>query len=443
MKFKPIFVNECPNLVEFRVNYLPKDHIEKRVKRPRKKHSVVINGIKRAYRFHQRYLAQIWAFLFLAVVFLNFFWLQPISWSTFSAIFKSEYSKTAAFISVIVFGFLFFVIVEVVLGRLTYFGRINTFSRGEQKVSWYEWLKLLSVSFFIRSITPFSIGSEPYVIWWLRKRGIPLKQGSAIVSALTISWFIAQGVITWPSFIYLHIRGEWNTKENETSYYWMIAAGLIVDLISGAFVFTISYSKKVHYGFALIKYHWNNLFRIQNLVTKEFLRQKYIENTAFKSNFKRVFFNITTVKTVLVLTAQNLLLYSLYALLVLAINSQSGFKAFMDNFHIINISTTSNNFVPTPGSEGSIQFTIDKMHNLISKVQESQTQDNNGKNAEVIFLWRWFQKYQPVLLSVFFFVFIYIERLVARRSNKHRPNKNIYPGSASLYTANDSLIQFH
>lgn len=356
-----------------------------------------------------------------------------------------------------VYGTVFFLINDVFLGKWAFSIYISRTRKLREKISKVEWLKLLSITFFIRSITPFSIGSEPYIIFWLRKRGISLRQASAIVSSLTVSWLLAQAIITWPSFITL--QAQYNLvdpNKKELKYSWMVIAGLIVDIVSTLFVFTISYCKRVHYAFGLTRLKFNQIFKIKSstALTKAELRHKYLDNKSFKKEFKRVFFNQTTIKILLLFTIQNILNYSLYALLAILIleGDQQNFQSFLNSFHIINVSTTSNNFLPTPGSEGTIQLTINKMNSLVVQravtAQPAAENHNNAKEEslnKVIFLWRWFQKYKPFLCSVafmtmYFLVFKCRLAFMNKKLKEVGPHRNISPELNAWYTVTDSLV---
>lgn len=356
-----------------------------------------------------------------------------------------------------VYGTVFFLINDVFLGKWAFSIYISRTRKLREKISKVEWLKLLSITFFIRSITPFSIGSEPYIIFWLRKRGISLRQASAIVSSLTVSWLLAQAIITWPSFITLQAQHNLvDPNKKELKYSWMVIAGLIVDIVSTLFVFTISYCKRVHYAFGLTRLKFNQIFKIKSstALSKAELRHKYLDNKSFKKEFKRVFFNQTTIKILLLFTIQNILNYSLYALLAILIleGDQQNFQSFLNSFHIINVSTTSNNFLPTPGSEGTIQLTITKMNSLVGQgtvtAQPAASTQNTAKEEslnKVIFLWRWFQKYKPFLCSVafmtiYFLVFKCRLAFMNKKLKEVGPHRNISPELNAWYTVTDSLV---
>ncbi|CBZ40774.1 Predicted integral membrane protein [Mycoplasma suis KI3806] len=403
--------------------------------------SLLVIALKKLYQLNKKYFVKIWACLFILAVFLNLFYLQPIKWEQFQTIFSKDKTNSSTFIAVLVFGIFFFVINDIFLAKFSYSGRVPKIGKDGKEISALEWLKLHSISFLIRSVTPFSIGSEPYIIWWLKKRGIPLGRGASIVSSLTVSWFLAQGIITWPSFIYLHAQGNWTPNEAEHKYYWMMLLGLLVDFVSAVFVFSISYSKRVHYFFAMTKYKLNSFLKLGNSQTICDIKWKYINNKKFKKNFKRVFFNVVTFRSIIVFTIQNILNYSLFSLISAAMSGN--WDNFFNNFHIINISTTSNNFVPTPGSEGSIQFTINKMTALTSTAPANgellQSNGSPDSLSESIFLWRWSQKYQPLLLSSLFLSSYYIYFWIKSRIKQSRVKKDTYPELTSLYTVNDSL----
>ncbi|RAO95359.1 hypothetical protein DNK47_00725 [Mycoplasma wenyonii] len=420
------------------------------LRRKEKTNSNPLRAFSKLYQLNKKYFLNIWGILFLITVFLNLYFLQPIDWNKFhSVFFQNKQKGNSALTGVIVFGSLFFLINDLFLAKWAFSIYIPKNKRLKEKISKIEWLKLLSVTFFIRSITPFSIGSEPYIIFWLKKRGVSLRQSSAIVSSLTISWFLAQGIITWPSFIALQMNHNLVSPTRvDSKYSWAIVIGLIVDVVSTLFVFTISYCQWVHYAFGLIKLKLNYFFKFKNVVvlSKAELKHKYLDNKSFQRDFKRVFFNVTTIRALLVFTAQNLLNYALYALLAIVIIDDQN---FINSFHIINISTTSNNFLPTPGSEGSIQFTIEKMNSLVSPevngvTAKTSNSDNSNSLKGVIFLWRWFQKYKPFLCSVAFLVvyFVVVKCRLAifnKRLKEINRYKNISPELASWYTVNAPL----
>ncbi|AHC39999.1 membrane protein [Mycoplasma ovis str. Michigan] len=401
-------------------------------------------AISRLYQFNKKYFLNVWVVLFLIAVFLNLYFFQPIEWTKFNTAFDTK--DNTFFTSVIAFGVVFFLINDLVLYKWAFSLHISKASWLKRKIPKIEWLKLLSITFFIRSVTPFSIGSEPYVIFWLKKRGIPLRRASAIVSSLTVSWLIAQAIITWPSFITLQVKHNLVAPNDNSKYSWIVIAGLIVDIVSTIFVFTISYCKWVHYSFGLIRLRFNRIFKIKSstALSKSELKHKHLDNKSFTKEFKRAFFNNTTIKVLFLFTVQNILNYSLYALL--AISTKGGelsLQNFLNSFHIINISTTSNNFVPTPGSEGSIQFTIKKMNELVNPQPQPPPEPSGKPLEEVIFLWRWFQKYKPFLLSSSFLVIYFLVNkllLLKRKIKEQHPYKQISQELVSWYNVSDSLV---
>ncbi len=51
---------------------------------------------------------------------------------------------------------------------------------------WYEWIVFGAIILFINGITPFSLGSEPYKVYWLTRHGINNRDALLIVSSVSV-----------------------------------------------------------------------------------------------------------------------------------------------------------------------------------------------------------------------------------------------------------------
>lgn len=63
-------------------------------------------------------------------------------------------------------------------------------------VEWYNWIIFCFITFLISSITPFAIGSEPYIIYWINKRGLSTKDAASIVASVMVLNPFVQVLIT-------------------------------------------------------------------------------------------------------------------------------------------------------------------------------------------------------------------------------------------------------
>ena len=277
------------------------------------------------------------------------------------------------------------------------------------RVEWYNWTIFCFITFFIASITPFSMGSEPYIIYWLTKRGLTAKEATALVASFTVINPFMQVLITWPSFFYIASTYASNSINYEwVAVFWTVFVGLVFDLLGAIFWFLMSTFKTFHYWIGLIINWSKKSFKMKNVKSKEEIRNEYIEQAAFRKVFMQ---ELKDWKFVAILACGSLLWNVFYYCSLIfsfeLIDKDFRFNAW-DLFNYANVAVTANNFIPIPGAEGTIQATIAVLvqfsnnNHFIGNQEELKMITNNS-----VFIWRAFTFYITTILGVVTFI-VYI-----------------------------------
>ncbi len=273
-------------------------------------------------------------------------------------------------------------------------------------VEWYNWLIFAFVTFFIGAITPFAMGAEPYIIYWLNKRGLKPKDATAIVASFTVINPFMQILITWPSFFYVcSMYGANSSNQAWIGCFWAVFVGLMFDLMGTTFWLIMSLSKRMHF---LINYGINRVkkfFKLPNK-SKEEIKQEYIDNAAFQKAFLK---EMRDLKFVIALGCMSLLWnFFYYSALILAFNLLDPSYRLnpWDIFNFVNIATTANNFIPIPGAEGTIQGVIVVFIRTSKNIGDIGFAEDELKILadNSVFLWRFFTFYITAILGLVAFV---------------------------------------
>ncbi len=226
------------------------------------------------------------------------------------------------------------------------------------RTHWYDWILFSFTTFFIGGVTPFAFGAEPYIIYWLNKRGVSAKEATAMVASLNIVSPYVQVLITWPSFFIL--CADYGVNSGNSAWigcFWSVFAGLMFDLMGTTFWLLMSLSKSFHY-------HWNVLVNwIRRLLkkdykTKEEIRYEYVANATFKNMFKSEMKDWKFVITTTIGSITWNILY--YCSMIFAFHLMAPDLPINEGqlFNYTNVATTANNFIPIPGAEGTLQAVL-------------------------------------------------------------------------------------
>ncbi|QZX48985.1 lysylphosphatidylglycerol synthase transmembrane domain-containing protein [Mycoplasma sp. E35C] len=274
------------------------------------------------------------------------------------------------------------------------------------KAKWYEWIIYALVSTLINNVTPFATGAEPYKVYWLVKNKVKLSDAITIVGATAIYWSIVQITVTWPSFIYISTKYDLlSQSENGLIAYWFTFCGMIVDFGIFSFFATAVFSEKFHLLVFKVVNKLRKLLKLKPL--QETDRLDYVnQKQMFIKEFKRV-----GIVIFMFLFTASLVLFqysSIYMSLKILNSELANAYHFVEVFNFTNISVTANNFIPIPGAEGTIQFTLELyFKSLIDKNSltpelvkyfNSKTMQNDINDT--IFLWRFILFYLPTMIGI-------------------------------------------
>lgn len=296
------------------------------------------------------------------------------------------------------------------------------------KIRKRDWFSFTFMITLIVSITPSSLGSEPYIIYWLNKRVRNVQKCSAITLA---SSFIGQSsamVVTWPSFIYYCVGFDLSTatQANQITF-WFLIVGMTMDVVVLVSFFILVFTKKIHYFFSFLFHKFKKILKME-YKSKDEIRDEIIVNASFKKEVYKQLkswsrFSLTFLNFVF----YNIIYYvAMYLAIILIDPTTSSY--FWEIFNFTNIGTTANNFVPIPGSEGSLQ--------IILKVLLTNTGINEKILDNTIFIWRFFTSQLPAIIGMLIVAIVTIKLGINYKYKKL--NNNLPEKKGVLFIINKS-----
>ncbi len=278
-------------------------------------------------------------------------------------------------------------------------------------VQWYDWICFCFISFFIANITPFQFGAEPYIIYWLKKKGISLKEATAMVASLSVVSPFVQVLITWPSFFVLCSDYGINSVDpGWVGCFWSVFTGLMFDLMGTTFTLLMSISKKAHYYWNVLINKVKKIFKLKYKTNQE-IENEYVKNASFKKLFLKEVKDIKfLIFTILGSITWNVLYYCTM-IFAFHLTAPNAWINAAELFNYTNVSTTANNFIPIPGAEGTLQavlniFIINSKTTTISVPAEQLS----SLTTNTVFIWRTFTFYIVAIFGIFaLFVIVFKE----------------------------------
>lgn len=268
---------------------------------------------------------------------------------------------------------------------------------------WWEWILFGITIFFINNITPFSFGSEPYKIYWLTRHNVKSKDSFLIVSTTSIYWTILQIIITWPSFIIISTYYSNIAASEGLLVYWFSFFGMMLDIIIFSVVFSMSYSVRFHV-FSVNLY--NRI--LKKLKLKYKTKEEIINEYKLQRSFKEAYISeikkwrkiiIQIIGTVGIAILQYTTVY--FSIQLLSVEEISKLS-FSDIFNVSNVAISANNFIPIPGAEGTIQWTLITFIKSLSFFNVNITDNAKNELNQAIFVWRSFLFYLPTIIGLLF-----------------------------------------
>lgn len=294
------------------------------------------------------------------------------------------------------------------------FGRIITFwikvRKVAPKIAVHSWFEFAVISIFIQIITPFSIGSEPYAVWWLKRKGVPLKNAVIVIGLNSFLWSFSQVLLTWPSFLFFTINNQDKIAANQISWaYWLVVIGLVVDVFMMFLIFALNYSRHLHVFLSKIFNQIKSLLRLKHMTGQEIV-DKYKVNAFYKKEFKQALLSKSSIVILFVMAGFAVIPYLSFLFLY---HSYDPNVNSWEVYHIINIVATANNFLPLPGGgEGSIQY-------ILKELLQSTLAGNISNINNSVFLWRAVTAYSLFFLGAVSILIVGIVKAIRKIIDSH------------------------
>lgn len=278
--------------------------------------------------------------------------------------------------------------------------------------SFFEWMQLGFITILIISITPSSIGSEPYIIYFLNRKVKNLKKTSAIVLCSSFIGQISSIVITTPSFIWYMANINIHNVLNSSEFtFWFLIIGFFMDYVVLISFIVLAFTTKTHYLFSVLFHKVKKIFKLK-YKTNQKIKSEMIENAVFKKEVIQQLKNWKLcIPTFFVFLFYNGFYYIMVCFSVYLIKGVN-IVNFWEIFHYANIGITANNFIPLPGSEGTLQIIL---KSLLSNTNLDVVDINN-----TIFIWRFFTTQLCAIIGMIILFAKTISYIIEKRKNNEK-----------------------
>lgn len=292
------------------------------------------------------------------------------------------------------------------------------------KVTFLETIWVALIFIFIVSITPSSIGGEPFLIYWLRRKNLEVSEASAVVLLNSTGGQAMSLLVTWPSYIYLlTLYNSFIDTPNGQLIFWFSTVGMILDAIVMISFIITSTSSHMHYYISLVFNQFLKFFKF-NYKNKEEIRFQLRQNKSFRKLLATEYRNYWIVTYIFVSNAAVHVI--LYTLMFVSIGMVFDYQtiSFSDVYNFTNIATTANNFIPLPGSEGSLQLLLKAMLGWNNKIDSAHIDQG-------IFVWRFSWTYSINIVGFIVILPLAIKTYIKYRARKKAANTAVEKSNIS------------
>lgn len=295
-----------------------------------------------------------------------------------------------------------------------------------------EWWNFGLITVFINTVTIFSLGSDPYKIWWMTRRGIKLREANAIL--LSSGWIIqiTQMIISYPSLgyiIYLYFFDSKNfihTYDTNVSMI-LLCVGYCNDIIVFISISILGFNKRLQYLIAKI-FNWIRKKIGLSFKSKVVLLEELVEKNKFQEIFKNELKSFEANTYTIFWTFVTLIFYYFsmffaYELVVPYDRSEQIhvlYSKLWSTYDFANVATVANNFIPIPGSEGTIQFVLISFFNSASIKLDNSSNDLHMIIKQTVFIWRVFNYYLIIIVGALYLICLGVVKYIRNKIKKHR-----------------------
>lgn len=366
---------------------------------------------------------------------------------------KGSFNYDPEFAIVLVLLLCFYIFVRAFMNAYPFILRLK---QAKIKVKTFDLVIFSFFYSFILMISPSSLLTDPYAVFWLRTKNVSLHKASAITINNDFLSTIVSLILSWPSIIYMGVSGTLGSLLNNgfvgRFIFIFVFVGMAIDVVVLGFLFAFGFSKRIHMFTSLTFNKIRKIFKM-NYLTKSQIVEKYMKEAVMRQEFVWM---IKDFKGSLIIFLVTLIgFFYMYMCIYLGMrmvnNDITCRISFIHVFSAINVANSANKFIPSPSGQGTMEMCLIQMLknsnaftklNNINDVGGSFTWEywsqwiNDPKNTDPIgqqqyidnivngstLIWRIFTTYLPGIVGIFFGIFE-IKAAVRRQRQRHLFNK--------------------
>lgn len=249
---------------------------------------------------------------------------------------------------------------------------------------------LMLTTQLFHAVTPFASGGQPWQIYKLKKRGVPVSESTNMVIEDFIAYQVALILLGVVAVIINHFN---NIIPSTSHLRYLVLIGFTMNVLVIIFLFTVAFSKK--WNKRIVNFVIKILYKFKIIKDKE---QKFEQAERFIENFhggaKVLFsdiFNFIRIILLnfLALTFQYLVPFTLFL----------GLGIFVNPIYIVTCSAyvmLIDSMIPTPGSTGGLEYGFMSFFKPFAKGTEL---------SAVMIVWRVITYYFGILVGIIFINF--------------------------------------
>lgn len=339
---------------------------------------------------------------------------EKIKWNLLSDSFKKNLALSVL-ITITLVSYLF---VRAFTNVFAFWIRIR---QAKIKIKFWDYFVFAFFYSFILMVSPSSLLSDPYAVFWLRTRGVSLHKASAITINNDFLTTIVAMLLSWPSIIYMAVDHTLETLLNDPTgkiVFIFVFIGMGIDLVVLFILFVFGFSKRVHIFASIVFNKVRKLFRMPYL-TKAQIVEKYMKEAIMRQEFVVMLKDFKGSSLIFLVQAINMIfLYICVFLSMELLNDNSHWIHFWKSFSAINVANSANKFIPTPNGQGSMEWCIIELSHSTKLVTPSDKDFDKSVITGGVLIWRIFTTYLPAVVGMSFFAFEIHNAI--KRSRHHR-----------------------
>lgn len=376
----------------------------------------------------------VFALISIGCTLITIFPILNVNWHDFNRSFALSFTQKIG----VLWLFLILVSAFININRnfITLLPRIRAFG---YHISYKDSLIFGTVINFLMVLTPLNFVSDPYTVFWMKTKGVPISRATSILFSNTLIWQVAQIIVNIPFFTICAINANLLLVDAEgTALFTMICIGVAFDIIGLVLMFLINFSKNFHYFCARVFNWFKKIFKMK-YSTKEQTAEKYKKRAVMKQDFIASMKDKKTTSWILFLWVAGEVLnmfympFCLYFMQYFALN-KSGIEQIVQasfnfgwTFTSSRLAVCANRINFLPGQAMGLEASLVKLLNVYSdfKIIPStgltSTDINNikmsvSKNAVV--LSKMFVTWLPAFIGLFGFIVLTKQQIKQSKQGK-------------------------